>query len=207
MEPDTGQSRIFQDRFQPVVGIAGVDRFLRVQRVWEDPLTDGRSLAFPQTLGRAVRQGDGAPALVGFSLSDLQRTSFAGTDRPDDFEGSICLVEVLPLEAADLTPTQAGGQFGVEEVPPHLILLDSLQKGVQLLLVQDLLWTIVGLGDHCALCRILGDQVCAHRVFHSVVEHGMDAGEHSVRELIPIFRMFMDAALPLQLGVHPLNIR
>ena len=85
-------------------------------------------------------------------------------------------------------------------------MLNGLQKSVQLLLVQDLLGQVVGLGDHCALCRILGNQVCAHRVFHSVVEHGMDAGEHSVRELIPIVRMLMDAPLPFQFCVHPLDV-
>ena len=207
VEPDAGQSRVFQDRLQPVVGIAGIDRLLRMQRVWKDPLADGCFLAFPQTLGCAVRQGDGAPALVGFGLPNIQRTGFAGTDRPDDLQGSICLVEVLPLEAADLTPAQAGGQFGVEEVPPYLILLNGLQKGVQLRLVQDLLGPVVGFGNDCALCRILGDQVCALGVLHGVMEHGVDAGEHGVRELVSVFRMLVDASLPLQPGVHPLNIR
>ena len=41
-------------------------------------------------------------------------------------EGAISLIEVCPLEAADLSPAQAGGEFRVEEVVPDIILLNDL---------------------------------------------------------------------------------
>ena len=47
-------------------------------------------------------------------------------------EGAIRLIEVLPLEAAEPAPAQAGGQLRVEEVMPDVALLDGLHKGIQL---------------------------------------------------------------------------
>ena len=41
-------------------------------------------------------------------------------------------------------PAQAGGQLG-EKVPPHLVLLNGLQKGAQLSPIQNLLWEVIGL--------------------------------------------------------------
>ena len=96
-------------------------------------------------------------ALVGFGFSDLQAACLAGADGAVDFESSLRLVEVLPSKAADLAPAQASGQLGEEEVPPHLVLLDCGHESVQLFLIQNLLWTVVGLGDHRALGGILGD--------------------------------------------------
>ena len=90
-------------------------------------------------------------------FSDLQVARLAGADRAVDSEGSIYLVEILPPKAADFPPAQAGGQFCEEEVPPHLVLLNSDHESVQLFLIQNLLWTVVGLGDYCALGGILGD--------------------------------------------------
>ena len=48
------------------------------------------------------------------------------------------------IEGADHTPAQAGGQLG-EKVPPHLVLLNGLQKGAQLFPIQNLLWEVIGL--------------------------------------------------------------
>lgn len=53
-------------------------------------------------------------------------------------------IQVIPLEGADHTPAQAGGQLG-EKVPPHLVLLNGLQKGAQLFPIQNLLWEVIGL--------------------------------------------------------------
>ena len=53
-------------------------------------------------------------------------------------------IQVIPLEGADHTPAQAGGQLG-EKVPPHLVLLNGLQKGAQLSPIQNLLWEVIGL--------------------------------------------------------------
>ena len=59
-------------------------------------------------------------------------------------ESSCFEIQVLPLEGADHTPAQAGGQLG-EKVPPHLVLLNGLQKGAQLSPIQNLLWEVIGL--------------------------------------------------------------
>ena len=47
-------------------------------------------------------------------------------------KGAIRLIEVLPLEAADLSPAQAGGQLRVEEVVPDIILLNDCHEYIQL---------------------------------------------------------------------------
>ena len=54
-------------------------------------------------------------------------------------------IQVIPLEGADHTPAQAGHQLRLEEVPPHLVLLNGLQKGAQLSPIQNLLWEVIGL--------------------------------------------------------------
>ena len=75
----------------------------------------------PQPLDGAGRQADGPPTLAGLRLADLQLPGLGDIHRPENFQRPGLLIEVLPHEAADLAPAQAGGQFCVEEVPPDLI--------------------------------------------------------------------------------------
>ena len=42
------------------------------------------------------------------------------------------LVEVAPLQSADLAPAQTRHQLGLEEVPPYLVPLHHRKEGVQL---------------------------------------------------------------------------
>ena len=139
VEPDVGKARLLQQHLHPVVGGAGPHRLLRRQRLREDPLADRVLLPLLQPLDGAGRQTDGAPAPFRLGFADLQLPPLGGVHRPEDLQCPAARVKVLPHEAADLAPPEAGGQLRVEEVPPGLVLVHRRQEGVYLRPVQDLL--------------------------------------------------------------------
>ena len=83
------------------------------------------------------------PPCLGFGWRGHQLTPDS-MDLPLHLELPGFRIQVIPLEGADHTPAQAGGQLG-EKVPPHLVLLNGLQKGAQLFPIQNLLWEVIGL--------------------------------------------------------------
>ena len=83
------------------------------------------------------------PPCLGFGWRGHQLTPDS-MDLPLHLELPGFRIQVIPLEGADHTPAQAGGQLG-EKVPPHLVLLNGLQKGAQLFPIQNLLWAVIGL--------------------------------------------------------------
>ena len=123
MKPDTGQTGAFQQGLQAAVGPAGIDRVLRAERIGEYPLGAGTFLPFPQQLGRAGRQSDGAPALSRFGLAGGQPAALALVERPAHRQRLLLPVEVRPHQPADLAPAHPGGQLSVEEVVPDLSLI------------------------------------------------------------------------------------
>jgi len=84
-------------------------------------------------------------------------------DGPSDGESAVGLVEVLPHEAADLSPAQAGSQLRVEEAVPDLALLDHLHEPLQLSVVQDLLGRGLFSRQDDAVGGVPGNQVFLHR--------------------------------------------
>lgn len=94
----------------------------------------------------ALSAGNGGAqpsACLGFGWRGHQLTPDS-MDLPLHLELPGFRIQVIPLEGADHTPAQAGGQLG-EKVPPHLVLLNGLQKGAQLFPIQNLLWEVIGL--------------------------------------------------------------
>ena len=120
VKSEVRQSRLFQDHLHPVVGCTGADRLFRRKGLREDPLTDGVLLPLRQPRRSAGWQMDGPPAPAGLGLPDLQFTSLWHVHRAEDLQRPRLFIKVLPHQSADLTPAQAGGQFGVEEIPPEL---------------------------------------------------------------------------------------
>ena len=115
-------------------------------------------------------------------------------------------VEVVPLQTADLSAAQAGHQFCLEEVPPHLVLLHHCEEGIQLRTGEDALGPVVWLGCGRPLGRISGNDMRLHRVFQCGVKRGVDVADHGVRELMIHFGMLMNASLCFQAAVHPLDV-
>lgn len=155
MEPDVGQSGFLQHRLHPVVGGAGT------HRLREDSLADRMFLPLFQPLDGTGRQTDGAPALTGLGLTDLQFAFLWSIHRADNFQRPGVLIKVLPHETADLAPAQAGSEFGVEEVTPGLVLVHRVQKGVHLSAVQDLLGLVVALGQSGTVRGVVGNNFIA----------------------------------------------
>ena len=195
VEADTGQPRPPEQRLHVEVGRAGVDRILRLHWVGEYPLTDGIRPAPPQDVSHAVRQDDGAHALIGLCLTN------GVLALPLAVEGSAHLqrpgipIEVAPLQTADLTAAQAGHQLRLEEVPPYLVLFHHRKEGIQFRTGKDALGFVVGFGRGCPLGGVPGNDMGLHRVFQRGVEGGMDVAHHGVRELMPHLRMLVDAPL------------
>ena len=206
MEADAGQPRPLKERFHVAIGRVGIDWILRLHRVGEYPLTDGIRLAPPQDFSHTVRQDDGAHALIGLRLAD---GVFA---LPLAVQGSAYLqrtgipIEVAPLQTADLAAAQAGHQFRLEEVMPHLVLLHYLEEDIQLRAGEDTLGLVVGFGRRCPLGGVPGNDMRLHCVFQRGVECGMDVAHHGVGELMPHLGMLVDAPLRFQAAVHPLDV-
>ena len=108
MEADAGQPRPLKQRLHVAIRRVGIDWIFRLHWVRKDPLADSIRFSPPQDVSHAVRQDDGAHALIGLCLTD------GVLALPLAVEGSAHLqrpgvpVEVAPLQAADLSAAQAG---------------------------------------------------------------------------------------------------
>ena len=190
------------------MGIGRVGRHgqLRPDRVGEDPLADRFLLAPQQQLRRALGQDDGALARPRLGVAQREHPQTFAVEGALHLQRAGLFLKVLPHEPADLAPSQAGGQFGVEEVVPELILLDNGEKGVQLSAVQHPLGAAALLGDSGALGGISGDDVGLLGVLHRLMEHGVDAPDSGAGQLIAQLRVVLDASLLLEPPVHPLDV-
>ena len=153
-----------------------------------------------------MRQDDSAHTLIGLRLADGVFALPLAVEGAAHLQRAALLVEVAPLQSADLAAAQAGHQLRLEEVPPHLVLLHHRAEGVQLLAGQNALGLVVGLGRRCPLSRISGNDMRLHRVLQRGVECGMDVAHHGVGELMPHLGMLVDAPLRFQAAVHPLDV-
>lgn len=206
MKADAGQSRPLKERLHAAIGRIGVDWIFRLHGVWENPFADGVRFAPPQDFSHAVRQDDGSHTLIGLCLTDGVLALPLAVEGAAHLQHTALLVEVAPLQSADLTAAQAGHQLRLEEVPPHLVLLHHREEGVQLRTGEDALGLVVGLGHRCTFGGIPWNDMRLHRVFQRSVEGGMDVAHHGVRELMPHLGMFVDAPLRFQAAVHPLDV-
>ena len=195
VEADAGQSRPPEQRLHVEVGRAGVDRILRLHWVGEYPLTDGIRLAPPQDVRHRLRQDDGTHSLSRFCLTDGILTLPLTVEGAAYLQRTSVLVEVAPLQTADLAAAQAGHQLRLEEVSPHLVLLHHCKEVVQLRAGEDTLGLVVGLGRRCPLSRISGNDMRLHCVFQCGVEGGVNVANHGVRELMIHLGMLVDAPL------------
>ena len=111
---------------------------------------------------------------VGLGIAGDESTAFFVVDGAADFQSAVSLIEVLPLESANLTPAQASGQLSVEEVIPDFVLRDDFHEHSQLSLCQNLFAAIADFGwcDH--LSWVIGDQVSLLRCLQRAVECGVD---------------------------------
>ena len=206
VEADAGQPRPLEERFHVAIRRIGIDGILRLHRVREYPLTDGILFAPPQDFSYAVRQDDGTHSLIGLYLTDGVLTLPLAVEGAAHLQRAALLVEVTPLQTADLAAAQAGHQLRLKEVPPHLVPLHHREKGVQLRMGEDALGLVVGLGRSRPLGGIPWNDMRLHRVLQRSVEGGMDVAHHGVRELMPHFGMPANASLRFQAAVHPLDV-
>ena len=206
VEADTGQPRPPEQRFHAEVGRAGVDRILRLHRVGEYPLADGIRLAPPQDVRHRLRQDDGTHSLSRFGLAGGVLALPLTVEGAAHLQRAALLVEVAPLQSADLAAAQAGHQLRLEEVPPHLVLLHHRKEGIQLLAGQDALGLVVGLGHSRPLGGIPWNDMGQHRVLQRGVEGGVDVANHGVGELMIHLGMLADAPLRFQAAVHSLDV-
>ena len=68
VKSDAGQAGVFQQRLQPAVGGAGIDRQLWLQRIGEYPIGECRFFSLSQTLYRTGWQDDFTSTSVGFGV-------------------------------------------------------------------------------------------------------------------------------------------
>ena len=206
VEADTGQPRPPEQRLHVEVGRAGADRILRLHWVGEYPLADSIRFSPPQDVSHAVRQDDGAHALIGLRLTDGVLALPLAVEGAAHFQRPGIPIEVAPLQTADLAAAQAGHQLRLEEVPPHLVPLHHRAEGIQLLAGQNALELVVGFGRRCTFGGISGNDMGLHRVLQRGVERGVDVANHGVRELVIHLGMLVDTPLRFQASVHPLDI-
>ena len=127
-------------------------------------------------------------------------------DGPADGKGAVGLVEVLPHEAADLSPAQAGSQLRVEEVVPDFVLLDGCHEPLQLGIVQDLLGRGLFPWQGDAVGGVPGDQVFLCCRVQDLVEHTVDTADGGTGQLVPVLRVLLLAAVLLEFPVQLADI-
>lgn len=206
VEADAGESCPLEQRLHVAISRVGIDGIFRLHRIWEDPLADGIRFAPPQDFSYAVRQDDGAHTLIGLCLTDGVLTLPLAVEGAAHLQRAALLVEVAPLQTADLAAAQAGHQLRLEEVTPHLVLLHHCQEGIQLRTGEDTLGLVVGLGRRCPLGGVPGNDMGLHCVFQCGVEGGVNVAHHGVGELMPHLGMLVDAPLRFQAAIHPLDV-
>ena len=69
MESNAGQPRPLEQRLHVTISCIGIDWIFRLHGVRKYPLTDGIRFSPPQDFSHAVRQDDGAHALIGLRLA------------------------------------------------------------------------------------------------------------------------------------------
>lgn len=102
---------------------------------------------------------------------------------------------------------QTSSDLRVEEIMPRGVSFDCVHETLQLGIVQNLLLLGSCLGECDALRGILCDEPRLFCGLHSSVEHGVDAADHTVRQLVTIFWVFADAPVGTQVIIHILDIR
>ena len=134
---------------QSAVGGAGIDGQLWLQRIGEYPIGECRFFPLSQTLYRTGWQDDFTSTSVGFGVPGGKYATLLHMNGALDVQHSMLRIEILPAQTADLTQPQAGGQFGVEEVPPDIVRLNCGHERIELFIVEDLLgrWLSFGYSD------------------------------------------------------------
>ena len=175
MEPKAGQSSLLQQFFEPAVCTAGIYRPLRSERVRKDPLGQSRCPPFLQKLGGAVRKQNCPLSRIGLGFSCLQPSALSCVDRSPHLEGACLTVEVVPCQAAQLSPTQAGSQLRVEEVMPDGVESNCAQELLHLVMRKYPLGCVLYSGRGYFLSGIEGNQALVRCCFQGVVEGGVDS--------------------------------
>ncbi len=120
-------------------------------------------------------QQDGPHPGEGLGIPRLQYTALSDPDGAAHVQRPGLAVKVLPFEAAQFSPAQAGGQLRVEEVVPEFVLVYGRHQRVQLVAVEDAL----GLLRHSGRCHLAGgvgrQKALFRRRLQRVVEGGVDA--------------------------------
>ena len=177
------QPRAIEDHFQPMIRRAGRRRFLRLQQTGEDPFGQRRLAPLLQHMERTGRQQDRAHSFFSFRIAHLQCAAGSRMYGAAYFQRSVRLVEVAPLEPADLAASQAGGDLRVEEIVPQRLGTDRFHESVELLFVEDFHGRTVELGDHRSIRRVLHNQPGARRRLHDLMEQHVNAAHRGVGKL------------------------
>ena len=122
VETNEGKLRVFQQGFQVPVCAGRIHGQLRHRGIVENPLAVGFLLPLFQDFRCAGRQENGSCAGFRFRFAHPDTAALPRADRAVDMEPAGLVIEVLPLETADLATAHSRGQLRVEEVRPHSIL-------------------------------------------------------------------------------------
>lgn len=126
--------------------------------MWEDPFRQGSLLAFPEQRRSAGRQLNGTGSRSSLGIPDGQLAALFLMDGAADLQRIVSFIKVLPLQPADLTPTQTGSQFRVEEVTPDTVPLNSLHELFSVVHPSTLFSVVAEFGRVDIFCWILWNE-------------------------------------------------
>ncbi len=105
VEANVRKASPLQQSFQLSVCGAGIGGLFQLQLVGKYPLSQCGLFSFTENLYCTGWQHDLPSAGVGLGISSSQSTANFPVDGAADFQRAGNLIEVLPLESADLTPS------------------------------------------------------------------------------------------------------
>ena len=185
VEADIRQPGAPENLLEAVIRGAGRHRFLRREQTRENPLGQRRLAPLLEQMERAGRQEDAARSLFGFRLAHLQPAARHHTDCPTHAELAGALIKILPLQSADLTPSEPCGKLRIEEVIPQGLVTDRFHEPVELFLVEHLHGRICAPWDCGAVGRVVRDQPRPYSRVHNLMQQHMDAAYHTAGEWMP----------------------
>ena len=128
VKADAGQSGLFQQHFQVIVGGIGADGLFWPEGIRKGPLGAGVFLPPGQQACGAGRQGDGPLFRACLGLAGNHPAALLDMERPVEGKGAVGFIKVAPHETAEFAPPQAGDQLRVEEIMSDFIRLNCLHE-------------------------------------------------------------------------------
>ena len=196
--------RSLQNDLQPLSDGGGISGRIRVNRRGEHPAGGYRFLICFEDSEDRRREDNAAIGCFRLGWRDYQ-FSLDPVNLPLNPEFPSTEVQIIPLEGADLTPAQAGGEFQQKKFIAA-VLFSLNQQPLDFLWRQHLHLSGLGRWEAAAIGRITEDELLCDSFVQGGVESGMNASNGLIGETFAIELCVKEPAVLFESGIELLDI-